>query len=156
VAVLFRSAGYQKRSYIRAFMPVVERLGKVLRFPEEIPRSLGTTLARRLEEDEDFGLHLRAALVALDNPSIADELALLRRMAGAGDDDAPPPAPKAPKASTGRPARAKASFQFDRPEGRARCVAEVGKLEIQLDRDFTTIDRRRLEQAVRAMLDALP
>jgi ParB family transcriptional regulator, chromosome partitioning protein len=31
----------------------------------------------------------------------------------------------------------------------------VGKLEIQLDRDFTTIDRRRLEQAVRVMLDQL-
>jgi ParB family chromosome partitioning protein len=34
-------------------------------------------------------------------------------------------------------------------------VAAVGRLEIQIDRDFTTIDRRRLEQAVRLMLDQL-
>ena len=47
------------------------------------------------------------------------------------------------------------SFQFDRKDGRGKCVAAVGKLEIQLDRDFTTIDRRRLEQAVRLMLDQL-
>ena len=62
---------------------------------------------------------------------------------------------KKKQSKCGTPAKAKTSFQFDRKDGRGKCVAAVGKLEIQLDRDFTTIDRRRLEQAVRLMLDQL-
>ena len=45
VAILFRSAGYQKRSYIRKFIPVVERLGETLQFIHEIPRALGLARA---------------------------------------------------------------------------------------------------------------
>ncbi|MCU0826026.1 MAG: ParB N-terminal domain-containing protein [Tabrizicola sp.] len=154
VAVLFRSAGYQKRSYIRTFMAVVDRLGEDLLYPQDIPRALGLALARRLDEVEGLAGLIRSELKGWDNRTVADELAILRRFAGEPDEDAtPPPAPMLPKAD--RPAKAKTSFQFDRSEGRGKCVAAVGKLEIQLDRDFTTIDRRRLEQAVRLMLDQL-
>jgi ParB family chromosome partitioning protein len=156
VAVLFRSAGYQKRSYIRAFLPVVERLGPTLRYPHEIPRALGLALARRLTEDEALVPALRAALKDWDNRSVADELAVLRRFTGDAAEAAADAAPPAtPAGGNPRPAKARTSFQFDRREGRGKCVAAVGKLEIQLDRDFTTIDRRRLEQAVRLMLDQL-
>ncbi|WP_225025966.1 ParB/RepB/Spo0J family partition protein [Xinfangfangia pollutisoli] len=156
VAILFRSAGYQKRSYIRAFLPLVQRLGRDLAYIEEIPRRLGLALAKRLEEDEGFAPALRAELKRHDNRSVQDELALLRRMLGQGDDEEAPVAAAAPSQSAApRPGRAKTSFQFDRRTGRAKCVAAVGKLEIQIDRDFTTIDRRRLEQAVRLMLDQL-
>jgi ParB family chromosome partitioning protein len=156
VAVLFKSAGYQKRSYIRTFLTVVERLGKDLRYPQDIPRALGLALARRLEETEGLTLSIRAELKGWDTRSVADEITILRRFAGepeerdAGTARAALPGPRLEK-----PARAKTSFQFDRAEGRGKCVAAVGKLEIQLDRDFTTIDRRRLEQAVRLMLDQL-
>ncbi|WP_333815584.1 ParB/RepB/Spo0J family partition protein [Tabrizicola sp.] len=155
VAVLFKSAGYQKRSYIRTFMTVVDRLGSDLLYPQDIPRALGLALARRLEEVDTLVPMVRAELKGWDNRSVADELGVLRRLAGAGaegDEIAPSPTP-APKAQA--PAKAKTSFQFDRKDGRGRCVAAVGKLEIQLNRDFTTIDRRRLEQAVRLMLDQL-
>lgn len=54
-----------------------------------------------------------------------------------------------------KPAKAKTSFPFDLAEGRGKCVAAVGKLEIKLDRAFTTIDNSRLEQAVRLMLNQL-
>jgi ParB family chromosome partitioning protein len=156
VAVLFKSAGYQKRSYIRSFMTVVERLGAELRYPQDIPRALGLALARKLEETDSLVPALRAALKGWDNRSVSDELAVLRRLAGDGaesEDAVPVAVPVAPKGAA--PAKAKTSFQFDRPDGRGRCVAAVGKLEIQLDRDFTTIDRRRLERAVRLMLDQL-
>jgi ParB family chromosome partitioning protein len=156
VAVLYKSAGYQKRSYIRNFMTLVERLGPDLQFPQEVPRSLGLALAKRIEEVEGLAALVRAELKELDNRSVTDELAVLRRFAGEVPEEgaAEPPSPKA-AALTGRPAKARTSFQFDRREGRGKCVAAVGKLEIQLDRDFTTIDRRRLEQAVRLMLDQL-
>jgi ParB family chromosome partitioning protein len=154
VAVLFKSASYQKRSYIRTFMTVVDRLGKDLRFAQDIPRALGLALARRLDEVDGLAMQIQADLKGWDNRSVADELEVLRRYAGDAAEVAAPasarPVPK-PKGA----ARAKTSFQFDRREGRGKCVAAVGKLEIQLDRDFTTVDRRRLEQAVRLMLDQL-
>ncbi|WP_374434117.1 ParB/RepB/Spo0J family partition protein [Tabrizicola sp.] len=154
VAVLFKSAGYQKRSYIRTFMAVVERLGGDLMYPQDIPRALGLALARRLDEVDGLARLIRAELQGWENRSVADELSVLRRFAGdEGEGEASAPAPDTPRPE--KPAKAKTSFQFDRSEGRARCVAAVGKLEIQLDRDFTTIDRRRLEQAVRQMLDQL-
>ena len=155
VALLFKSAGYQKRSYIRTFIRVVEGLGRNLHFVEEIPRALGVALARRLDDDQGFPAAVRTALKGWDNRSVADEIGVLRRLVGQGAEDAPVPAAPPVGAAPARPAKARTSFQFDRREGRARCVAAVGKLEIQLDRDFTTIDRRRLEKAVRLMLDQL-
>lgn len=154
VAVLFKSAGYQKRSYIRTFMAVVERLGGDLLYPQDIPRALGLALARRLEEVDGLAALIRAELKGWENRSVVDEMSILRRFAGEAEEgEAAPPKPVLPKSEA--PAKARTSFQFDRREGRGKCVAAVGKLEIQMDRDFTTIDRRRLEQAVRLMLDQL-
>lgn len=158
VAVLFRSAGYQKRSYIRAFIKLMSRLEGDLRFAPEIPRRVGLALVARMEEDEGIVRAIREALRDWDNRSVQDELAVLRRFAGLeapeaagqGARAAAAPAPAKPRDS-----RAKTSIQFDRPEGRARCVAENGRLEVRLDRDFSTVDRHRLEEAVRALLDHL-
>lgn len=155
VAVLFKSAGYQKRSYIRTFITVMARLGDDLRHAQDIPRALGLALARRLEEVEGVAPAIRAELKGWDNRSVADELGVLRRFAGEAEEAGPQDAQAGPAQRLVKPAKARTSFQFDRPGGRGKCVAAVGKLEIQLDRDFTTIDRRRLEQAVRLMLDQL-
>ncbi|MFO4987264.1 hypothetical protein RCK87_26330, partial [Salmonella enterica subsp. enterica serovar 1,4,[5],12:i:-] len=62
VAILFQSAGYQKRSYIRAFAGLLDRLGDVLTYPQEIPRSLGLDLRRRLDEEPDLAMAIRAEL----------------------------------------------------------------------------------------------
>ena len=154
VALLFKSAGYQKRSYIRAFIPLVQEVGADLRFVEQIPRALGLALAKRIAEGEPVGAEVRAGLAGLDGRTAVEEIEVLRRVAGQGDE-----APVAPSteraASPKRPAKAKSRFQFDRPEGRGKCVAAAGRLEIRLERDFTTIDRRRLERAVKAMFDQL-
>nr|MCU0905250.1 replication protein [Tabrizicola sp.] len=155
VAILFKSAGYQKRSYVRTFIPVVERLGGDLLYPQDIPRALGLALARRLDEVPGLVQMIRTELKGWDTRSVMDELAVLRRFAGAEVEAGLPTATKAPTARIGSQGTAKTSFQFDRAGGRAMCLAAVGKLEIRLDRDFTTIDRRRLEQAVRLMLDLL-
>jgi ParB family transcriptional regulator, chromosome partitioning protein len=153
VAVLFNSAGYQKRSYIRTFIVVVEQLGEDLLYPRDIPRSLGLSLARRLGEVDGLAPLIRAELRSGENRSIMGELAVLRRFAGeVAEAEFGTPA-IAPTARPEKPAKVKTSFQVDRKDGRGKCVAAVGKLEIQLDRDVTIIDRRRLEQAVRLMLD---
>jgi ParB family chromosome partitioning protein len=155
VAQLFKSAGYQKRSYIRSFIPVVDRLGPHLEFVEEIPRSLGMALSKRLEDDDGFALSVRDALKGWNNRSVSDELGILRRLLGQDEDESRPAPARPATPFAHRDAKAKFSFQFDRREGRGTCVAASGKLEIQLNRDFTTIDRRRLEQAIRRMLDEL-
>lgn len=42
VAALFQYAPYSKRSYIRSFAMLLERVGDSLNYPTEIPRDLGT------------------------------------------------------------------------------------------------------------------
>ena len=39
--------------------------------------------------------------------------------------------------------------------GEVRCTAADGKVELRVDRDFSTVDRRRLEAAVEAFFAAL-
>lgn len=160
VARLFKSASYQKRSYIRTFIRVVQRLGDDLLFAHEIPRALGLALAARMEAVEGIPNAVRAELKDWDNRSVRDELAVLRRFAGQGDaggsaDDGAEtfPAGKVPSAS--KPRSAKTTFQIARPEGAAKCTASAGRLELRLDRDFSAIDRRRLEAAVARFLDNL-
>lgn len=156
VAVLFRSAGYQKRSYIRRFIPVVERLGETLHFVHEIPRALGLALAQRLEDTPGTAAAIRAELADWDNRSVLEELDVLRRYAGQGPD-APPAAdaPAAPRRRPADPGKARTSFQLPRPQGTAKCVAANGRLEIRLPRDFSTVDRRKLEAAVASLLDQI-
>lgn len=160
VKLLFRSAGYQKRSYIRGFLPLVGALGDDLRFAHHIPRALGLALAQRLEEEPTLARRIREELRGWDNRSVQDELNLLRRMAGAGDEDQaparePPPAPSAPPPPPVRAGGGQVRFDLDRPRGTARVLAGQGRIEIRLDRDFSTLERWRIEAAVRALLDQL-
>ncbi|WP_370284226.1 ParB/RepB/Spo0J family partition protein [Pseudooceanicola sp.] len=153
VAELFKSAGYQKRSYVRSFIKLMERIGPALQFAPDVPRALGLALAQRLEEVDGLSGVIRRELAELDNRSVVDELEVLRRHAGMSEGA---PAPRAPAVKpAGAGGKAQTSFQFDRAEGRAKCTAANGRLEVRLDRDFSTIDRRRLEEAVRRMLDQL-
>ena len=159
VALLFRSAGYQKRSYIRSFIKLMSRLGDHLKFAPEIPRALGVALVARMEEVEGLVPMLAKELRSFSNHSVQDELGALRRYAGNPVDELMSPSADRP-ASARTPTRkttggARTSFQFDRREGPGKCIAAAGKLEIRLGRDFTTIDRRRLEKAVKLMLDQL-
>lgn len=156
VAVLFKSAGYQKRSYIRNFIPVVQSLGGVLLYPQEIPRALGLALSQRLAEMPGLAAAIAAEFKDWDTRSIKDELDALRRFAGQGgdpSDEVPDPVKVAvPVLPAGR---AKTTFQISRPQGQAKCIAANGRLEIRLPRDFSTVDRRKLEAAVAALLDQI-
>ncbi|SMO43672.1 ParB/RepB/Spo0J family partition protein [Paracoccus laeviglucosivorans] len=154
VAILFKSAGYQKRSYIRSFIRLVEALGETLLYAAEVPRALGLALSQKLDEVPGLAAAIRAEFKDWDTRSIKDELDVLRRFAGQGEEAASNAAP-AVKTAPPPSGKARTTFQIQRPQGSAKCTAANGRLEIRLPRDFSAIDRRKLEAAVRAMLENL-
>ncbi|SOC16718.1 ParB/RepB/Spo0J family partition protein [Rhodobacter maris] len=154
VAELFKSAGYQKRSYIRQFIRVMDRLGDDLRFAPHIPRALGLKLAAAIEERPELVAQISAVLRDWENRSVADELEVLRKAAGQeADAEGQGALPVGTGAAKARPAaRAKTTFQVASPLGAAKCTAANGRLEIKLDRDFSALDRRKLEAALIRLL----
>jgi ParB family chromosome partitioning protein len=152
VAELFKSAGYQKRSYIRQFIRVMDRLGDDLRFAPHIPRALGLRLAAAIDERPELVPQIRAVLRDWDNRSVTDEIDVLRKAIGdEGEEGAVKPA-AAGEGAAKATARAKTTFQVPTPSGAAKCTAANGRLEIRLDRDFSALDRRKLEAALARLL----
>jgi ParB family chromosome partitioning protein len=152
VATLFRSAGYQKRSYIRAFAELLDAVGDALAHPEAIGRNLGLELRKRLDADPMAADALRAALKAAPRRTEAEELAILRGIAAATQKK---PAGQGTAASARSAARAKTTLRVATREGEMKCVAANGRLELRGDADFSTVDARRLETAVAAFVEAL-
>jgi ParB family chromosome partitioning protein len=153
VAALFQSAPYSKRSYIRSFAALLDAFEDVLRYPTEIPRALGVALARRLGSDHSVVGSIRQALNSHPDRDAAQEMDILRRFTeadSAGDDSTvqPPPARK------GR-SRTKTTFHITSSAGQVKCTAAQGRLEIKVDRDFSAIDRARLERAIADLIDGL-
>ncbi len=150
VAILFKSAGYQKRSYIRSFIGLMERLGKTIKFPADIPRALGLALSKRIDADSSVATQIENDLLAAGPNRLAEEeLAILRRAAGLEVDKKPFPAGKV---GVKPPHRAKTVFNIARPNGTVKCTATAGRLELRLAKDFSTVDRVKLEQAIRQLL----
>ncbi|KAB7610089.1 replication protein [Amylibacter sp. SFDW26] len=150
VAILFKSAGYQKRSYIRSFIGLMERVGGMIKFPAEISRALGLELRKRIDADASVVTLLENDLLAAGPDRLAEEeQAILRRAAGLEVDKKPFPVGKTGQKS---PRKAKTVFNIARPEGTVKCTATAGKLELRLAKDFSTVDRVRLEQAIRQLL----
>ena len=158
VKALFQSAPYSKRSYIRAFARMLDMIGPSLNYPTEVPRALGVALARQLEENPDLAMQINAELTGWGNRSVQDELEVLRRYAQADQFDLPlePVKPvKRAGAASADPAKTKTTFDLRTSRGRVKCTAAVGRLEIKVDRDFSTMDRARLERAISALIDGL-
>lgn len=150
VDVLFASSGRQKRSYIRHFTVLLHQLGDSLEHAEAIPRSLGLKLVKALDETPRLAAQIKAVLSQTVARTAEVELQVLAASLAAEKPAkaAPAPAP-APRAS------AKTTIRLNRPEGVAKCTASQGRIEVQLDRDFGSMDARRLESALRSFLDQL-
>lgn len=147
VAILYRSAGRQKRSYVRHFATLMERLEKHLSFPQAIPRALGLSLVKRFESEPESVADLVRSLQLRSAATEAQELAILREYA-----DGKSASPRGQSAPT---RVAKTTFRVARPEGEAKCTASVGRLELRANRDFSSVDRRHLEEAVKAFFAKL-
>lgn len=149
VAVLFRSAGYQKRTYIRGFARLMEMIGPALSHPEAISRNLGLAVLKRLEAAPEEGAVLMAALRGAT--TVAAERALL----AAFIEDREEGAAAAPRKATPKRAKAKTTFRFEAGGRDVRCIAGDTRLELSGGPDFSAYERERLERAVAAFFAAL-
>lgn len=147
VARLYASAGRQKRSYIRHFATLLSEIGTHLKFPEAIPRALGLQLEKRVSSEPGASAQICAALSAGMATTPEKELEVLRAQA---DRSIAAKSPKTPDARA-----AKTTLRLNVPAGTVRCAARNGKVELAMERDFSDVDRHRLEQAVAAFFAAL-
>jgi hypothetical protein len=89
---LFSTASAPKRSKIKSFIPIVERLDGVLAFPTHIPERTGLALSKALAEDAGFAARLEKRLSAARPETPEAEAAVLAKaLKGPG---AGPPAPQ--------------------------------------------------------------
>lgn len=152
VAALFQSAPYSKRSYIRSFAALLDALGDALRYPTEIPRALGVAVARALKENPEWASKIQAELKALDAPEAEAELAVLKSYA---IDQTENPGVSKKQKRGAQKGRTKTTFHIKSSAGQVKCTAAQGRLEIKVDRDFSAIDRARLEKAIASLVDGL-
>jgi len=151
---LYASAGRQKRSYIKHFTQLMSLLGNDLSFPEAVPRALGLQLVKMIDEDSGLVGRIRAVLANMPDRDAEAELALLRDVT----KPVKPSMTKSRDVSLPKPATettAKTTIRLARPGGVAKCVASDGRVEVQFGKDFSALDRRKLEQALRVFLDSL-
>ncbi len=150
VATLFKSAGYQKRSYIRNFIRVVRVLDGQIKYLPQIPRALGLALGSLIEAKPETAAKITKALDAVPSRTPEQELEILRGFANEGTGKV-----AAAKKAPSSPASVRSTFSLPVGTGSAKCTAAQGKLEIKLDRDFSSIDQARLEAAIKQLLSSL-
>lgn len=152
VNLLFASAHPQKRSYIRRFAYLLSQLEKHLEYPEAIPRALGLSLAHRLELQPELSTEIAFRLQRAPQRTADSEVQILQEFEAA----VPEAISLRGNPLRGRPAkRGKTVLRLPLAAGNVKCTAAPGKVELQLDRDFSTVDRSRLEAAIEAFFRAL-
>ena len=148
VELLYASSGRQKRHYIKQFVRLLAETKGHLRHADGISRALGLKVVKQFEDHDEAGRMLTRLLSAKEDRTAEQEQALLA-------DFVTQMTAKVPKARMGRPRKARTTFRLERPDGDAKCTVSDGRIELQLDRDFSGVERKRLEEAVAAFLEAL-
>ncbi|WP_299032041.1 ParB/RepB/Spo0J family partition protein [uncultured Sulfitobacter sp.] len=147
VNVLYASALKQKRTYIRQFARVLEVVGDQVRFPEAIPRSLGLELYRVMEADAAAGEMIIRRLAKAETRDPDDELRILRHCVAE------------PRKLTGtKPSIksvSKTSLKLRRDDGDAKVTAENGRLELRMNKDFSALNKEKLQASIEAFLATL-
>ncbi|QDY70731.1 ParB/RepB/Spo0J family partition protein [Qingshengfaniella alkalisoli] len=147
VKALFGSAGRQKRSYIKHFVTLLDAIGSHLKFAPQIPRALGLQLAKRLSEEDGLAPQIRHRLTASFVSTAEGELEVLKGFATPSKPGKQAAAPSKPTAKT--------TFRQTVPAGTVRCAASDGRVELRMKRDFSEVDRQRMEAAVAAFFREL-
>lgn len=157
VAALFQSAPYSKRSYIRSFVFLLDQIGAALAYPTEVPRALGVALSRVLKDRPEVAGLIKDELKDWSGRSITDELDVLRRFAqvDAFDVQEPGAVPTKTKRAGRAGSKTKTTFHIRSSAGQVKCTAAMGRLEIKVDRDFSAIERTKLERAIASLVDGL-
>ncbi len=150
VELLFASSGRQKRSYIKHFVRLLAATEGRLTHVDAIPRALGLQVVRRLDDDPQATGVLNRLLSAKEGASAEDEQLVMREFV----TQTPVVVQKKVKLAPAARA-AKTTFRLNRPDGDAKCTVADGRIELRLDRDFSGVERKKLENAVEAFLAAL-
>lgn len=148
LTALFGSASRQKRSYIRHFVTLMTAIGPRLKFPEAIPRALGLQLEKHISSEPGAAARIGAALSAAMPATAEAELEVLR-------EHAAPPRGEKPGPNAAPRGAAKTTFRQQVAGGTVRCAAAEGRVELRMARDFSNLDRHRLEAAVAAFFETL-
>lgn len=139
VTPLYASLHKMKRSYIRAFVTLLQTLGDDLQWPKAVPRNLGVDVVRTLRERGGDAGALRRELVVCGSEK--EQNAVLTVFASG-------PSPEKP---THRDTRKK--FEFHVAD--VKVTARKGELRLKAATDFSELPRDRLELAVAAFRRAL-
>lgn len=149
IAALFGSANRQKKVYIRNFAQMLDKLGDALAHAPAVPRALGLAVWKRMDREPETAARLKTRLAAEPERNEERELAILRDYADAA------PAGQGAKPGAARKPGAKTTLRVAHGTEMAQLSAADGRVELRLPRDFSAVDRHRLERAVTAFLDAL-
>lgn len=147
IETLFGSAGRQKKNYIGHFASLLDRIGDLLEYPEEISRALGLQLEKVLSSEPRRLSSLRTRLQVQPRTGPAAEVAALREFLTAASSAHP----KVPAAG----AATKTTLRFSSPRGMVRCIASDGRIELRAERDFSSLDRHALQAALDVFFRAL-
>lgn len=141
VARLYASLHKTKRSYIKSFVFLLSALEDSLQWPKAISRNLGVDAARALREPAQADA-LRAELEVCATPEAQNDI--LSAFVAAGGAGAKP---------AGDKPQPKQKFEFF--VGQTKVTARQGECRLVSERDFATIPKALLEEAVKAFEDAL-
>ena len=141
VTRLYSALHKTKRSYIKSFVFLLTVLGDSLQFPKAISRNLGVDVARALSKEDQVD-DLRKQLAECDGAEAQN--ALLTAFLSDG-----PLVKKEPSTK----AQTKLKFEFF--VGETKVTARRGECRLVSERDFATIPKARLEEAVKAFEEAL-
>ncbi|UWR24374.1 ParB N-terminal domain-containing protein [Sulfitobacter sp. S190] len=134
---LYASLHKTKRSYVRAFVFLMQSLGEDLRWPKAVARNLGVEVSRLLRAGQGADA-LRAELRQATDE--ADQLRILKSFASA---------PPKPAAATKSP-KAKASEKFEFRIGETKVTARKGECRIVGKRDYANVPKDQLAKAIEA------
>ena len=145
IDLLYASAGRQKRSYIAHFSALMSVLGDKINYPEAIPRSLGLKLVKAMQDQPRLRGQIEVALDQFKPDTAAAEMTVLNSAL----------APKRPDGTPRPSTSSKTTIKLNRHSGTVKVTGAQGRIDLQMDKDFGAIDARKLEAAVRVMLDSL-
>lgn len=130
-----------KRSYIRNFVFLLTVLGDSLRWPKNVARNLGVDVARALKDEagaEALRQSLKGCQTVEDQTRVLSDFLVVKQEALEG---------------WVRTVEPKQKFEFF--VGGTKVTARNGECRIVSERDFATVGKARLEEAVRAFEKAL-
>jgi ParB family chromosome partitioning protein len=140
VGTLYAALHKMKKSYIRAFVSLLNYLGDDLEWPKAVPRNVGVETARLLRADTGAIDGLRRSLRAASTAEAQNEV-MRSFVAGQG-------------ARTTRVAKSpKQKFEFH--VGATKVTARQGECRIVSSVDYAAVPKAQLEQAIKAFEDAL-